>query len=162
MLERLVLKLLFPEKIPSSRAKSWRFYQGYLKKCGDIAISGVSKAMSQACLKTGVVGVKVSIMPPDTVLPDRVELLEEKQTIVEEVKEGEEAKSESKDKEESKEDKAEKKPAKKKKKKVEKKGEKAEDAKEETSEQAAEEKSESKEEVKEKTEEKKDDESKGN
>ena len=83
----LGVEIIVSGKIPSSRAKTWRFYSGYLKKCGEISISGVSKALSQAKLKTGVVGVKVSIMPPDTILPDKVEIIEEKETKVEEVKE---------------------------------------------------------------------------
>lgn len=64
-------------KIPSSRAKSWRFYQGYLKKCGDIVESGISKAYATANLKTGVIGVQVRIMPPTTVLPDKITILDE-------------------------------------------------------------------------------------
>ena len=59
-------------KVPSQRAKSWRFYQGYLKKCGDIALTGVFTAYATAKLKSGVVGVKVSIMPPTTILPDDI------------------------------------------------------------------------------------------
>lgn len=59
-------------KVPSQRAKSWRFYQGYLKKCGDIALTGVNTAYATAKLKSGVIGVKVSIMPPTTVLPDDI------------------------------------------------------------------------------------------
>ncbi|RLE42897.1 30S ribosomal protein S3, partial [Candidatus Woesearchaeota archaeon] len=42
-------------KVPSSRAKTWRFYAGYLKKCGDVAIEGVKKAYAIARLKPGVV-----------------------------------------------------------------------------------------------------------
>jgi small subunit ribosomal protein S3 len=64
-------------KVPSTRAKSWRFYNGYLKKCGDIALTGVHKAYANAKLKSGVVGVKVRIMPPTTTLPDAIEVLEE-------------------------------------------------------------------------------------
>ncbi|MDI6737084.1 MAG: 30S ribosomal protein S3 [Nanoarchaeota archaeon] len=58
--------------VPSSRAKSWRFYAGYLKKSGDIAVSQVLKAITSANLKSGSVGIKVSIMPKDVVLPDRI------------------------------------------------------------------------------------------
>jgi len=83
----LGVEIIVSGKIPSSRAKSWRFYSGYLKKCGDIAIVGVDKAHLQAKLKTGVVGVKVSIMPPGTKLPDKVELIEQKEEKVEEVEE---------------------------------------------------------------------------
>lgn len=75
------IEILISGKIPSSRAKNWRFYQGYLKKCGDIAIHGVKKAITIAHLKTGVIGIKVSIMPPDIKLPDDIELISEIKTI---------------------------------------------------------------------------------
>ncbi len=81
----LGIEILISGKIPSSRAKRWRFYNGYLKKCGDIAVSGVKKAYTVAQLKSGVVGIQVRIMPPDTKLPDHVELREEKEEIMEEV-----------------------------------------------------------------------------
>ena len=83
----LGVEIIVSGKIPSSRAKSWRFYSGYLKKSGDISIVGVDKSYAQAKLKTGVVGVKVSIMPPGTKLPDKVELIKEKEEKIEEVKE---------------------------------------------------------------------------
>ncbi len=81
----LGVEIIISGKIPSARAKSWRFYQGYLKKCGDIAISGVRNAKMSALLKSGIVGVKVAIMPPDLILPDRVEILTELSTKVEEI-----------------------------------------------------------------------------
>ena len=93
----LGVEIIVSGKIPSSRAKSWRFYSGYLKKCGDIAIVGVDKAHLQAKLKTGVVGVKVSIMPPGTKLPDKIELIEQKEEKVEEVKEEEKKEVEQKE-----------------------------------------------------------------
>ena len=88
------IEILICGKIPSSRAKTWRFYQGYLKKCGDIALTGVNVAKKVAKLKTGVVGIKVSIMPPGTILPDHMELREEKQEVIEEVKENPEGEEE--------------------------------------------------------------------
>lgn len=81
----LGIEILITGKIPSSRAKRWRFYQGYLKKCGDISNVGVDKAYSIARLKTGVVGIQVRIMPPGTVLPDSVQLQDQKEEKVEEV-----------------------------------------------------------------------------
>jgi len=81
----LGIEIVISGKVPSARAKSWRFYQGYLKKCGDIAMS-VSKADLQAHLKTGVIGVKVSIMPPDLKLPDDIELIDAVETKIEEIK----------------------------------------------------------------------------
>src|SRR3989338_3077233 len=72
----LGIEITISGKIPGARAKSWRFYTGYLKKCGDVALS-VRIAKKSALLKSGVVGVKVAIMPPDIVLPDKIKLLEE-------------------------------------------------------------------------------------
>ena len=83
----LGVEIIVSGKIPGSRAKSWRFYSGLLKKAGDISIVGVNKSRTQARLKTGVIGVKVSIMPPGTKLPDKVELVKEKEEKIEEVKE---------------------------------------------------------------------------
>ncbi|MBW2979994.1 30S ribosomal protein S3 [Candidatus Woesearchaeota archaeon] len=103
----LGIEILIRGKVPSSRAKSWRFYSGYLKKCGDIALVGVEKAYASAQLKTGIIGIKVSIMPPNIKLPDDVHLIEEKKEVVEEVKEGEE-KKEVKEEAEKKEEKKEK------------------------------------------------------
>lgn len=80
------IELIISGKIPSARARSWRFYQGYIKKCGDVAISGVRHAQTFALLKSGVVGIKVSIMPPDLLLPDSVEILAEPIKVAEEVK----------------------------------------------------------------------------
>ncbi|MBI2656023.1 30S ribosomal protein S3 [Candidatus Woesearchaeota archaeon] len=84
----LGIEIVVSGKVPSARAKSWRFYQGYLKKCGDIANS-VRKTNAQAHLKTGVIGIKVSIMPPDIKLPDDIEIIDRKETIIEEIKPGE-------------------------------------------------------------------------
>ncbi|MDP3966349.1 MAG: 30S ribosomal protein S3 [archaeon] len=60
-------------KLPSARSKSWRFAQGYLKKTGDSA-NAVDRAQSIAHTKPGVVGVKVSILPPTAVLKDRIKV----------------------------------------------------------------------------------------
>ncbi|MAG38809.1 30S ribosomal protein S3, partial [Candidatus Woesearchaeota archaeon] len=79
------VEIIISGKIPGSRAKNWRFYKGYLKKCGEISISGVQKAYSIAKLKTGIVGIKVSIMPSTIKLPDNISLNSELQEIIEEV-----------------------------------------------------------------------------
>ncbi len=76
-------------KIPSSRARSWRVYGGYIKKCGDVAVEQVKKSYWTAKLKSGVIGIKVSIMPPGIVLPDHIEILPEKVIVSEEVKDEE-------------------------------------------------------------------------
>ena len=83
----LGVEIIISGKIPGSRARNWRFYQGYLKKCGDISISGVRRAEVAALLKSGIIGVKVAIMPPDVVLPDNVKILDEPVQIVKKVEE---------------------------------------------------------------------------
>ncbi len=59
-------------KLPSARAKSWRFSKGYLKKTGYVSDFVIDKAIETVTLKTGVVGIKVQIMLPDSPLPDRI------------------------------------------------------------------------------------------
>jgi len=68
----LGIEIVISGKIPGARAKSWRFYKGYLKKCGNLAMTGVRYAHTDAQLKTGTIGVKVSIMPADVHFPDKV------------------------------------------------------------------------------------------
>ena len=64
-------EIVLSGKLPSDRAKSWRFAQGYLKKTGDPA-RVVNRAISQAKTISGVVGVKVSILPPTAQIHDRI------------------------------------------------------------------------------------------
>lgn len=60
-------------KLPSARARTWRFAQGYLKKTGDSA-KVVDRAQARAETKPGTVGVKVSILTPDAILKDRIKV----------------------------------------------------------------------------------------
>src|SRR3989344_6094036 len=59
-------------KIPSARSKSWRFVDGYLKKCGHVSDTQVIRGESTARLKVGAIGISVSIMPKTVNLPDRI------------------------------------------------------------------------------------------
>jgi len=70
----LGIEVVISGKIPSARAKRWRFYQGYLKKSGDIAVTQIKKAYATAGLKTGIVGIQVRIMTPDIILPDKIKV----------------------------------------------------------------------------------------
>ncbi len=63
-------------KLPSSRARVWRFAQGYLKKTGHSA-KVVDRAQARAETKPGTVGIKVSILAPDAHLHDKIEINEE-------------------------------------------------------------------------------------
>ena len=90
----LGIEIIISGKVPSSRAKRWRFYAGYLKKCGDIDLTGVDYAYTAANLKSGVVGVQERIMPPETKLPDKIEWMSEKQKMVDESKDEKEVNKE--------------------------------------------------------------------
>ena len=63
-------------KLPSARAKQWRFSQGYLKKTGDSA-KVVDKAQATAQTRPGTVGVKVMILSPYAKLEDNIIIDEE-------------------------------------------------------------------------------------
>lgn len=64
-------EIVLSGKLPSDRAKSWRFAQGYLKKTGDPA-KVVRRAMAQAKTMAGVIGIKVSILPPTAHIHDKI------------------------------------------------------------------------------------------
>lgn len=61
--------------LPGVRAKTWRFNAGYLKKSGSVSESLVDKAIEAADIKTGTVGVQVSILHPNVELPDSIKLI---------------------------------------------------------------------------------------
>ena len=122
----LGIEVILSGKIPSSRAKSWRFYSGYLRKCGDVSLEGVDRAYAAAQLKAGIVGIKVSIMPPDIKLPDVISFTSEEELAESEKKEKSEEKKEEKAEEIAEKKSEEKKPAKKRTRKKKVKGEKDE------------------------------------
>lgn len=64
-------EIVLSGRLPSERAKSWRFAQGYLKKTGDPS-KVVDRAMAQAVNITGVSGIKISILPPEAHIHDRI------------------------------------------------------------------------------------------
>ena len=60
-------------KLPSDRAKSWRFAEGYLKKAGESS-KEIDRAQAVALTKTGIIGVKVAIMPPYARIYDKIDI----------------------------------------------------------------------------------------
>jgi small subunit ribosomal protein S3 len=82
--------------VPSSRSRTWRFSAGYLKKSGDISENHTERGMGTAHLKSGSIGIKVSILTPDVNLPDKVKIYSEEPIKVEEITEKVEAKVEAK------------------------------------------------------------------
>ena len=80
-LERIIhagalgVELRLSGKLPSERAKSWRFAFGLLKKSGDTR-KIVNRAMARADTFSGTVGIKVAILPPDAKIHDQINVNE--------------------------------------------------------------------------------------
>ena len=64
-------EIVLSGRLPSERAKMWRFKFGYLRKTGDAA-NDVDYAESQGVDKQGMVGIKVSILSPETFKSEEV------------------------------------------------------------------------------------------
>ena len=73
-------------KIRGSRFAVAKFSDGYIKKCGEPSTRFVRHGFATVQLKPGVLGINVRIMPPDVVLPDKVDILkiEVEKPVVEE------------------------------------------------------------------------------
>ena len=71
LVDTLGAEIVLSGKLPSERARSWRFAQGYLKKTGNPA-KVVDRAISQAKTPLGVIGIKASILSPDAHIHDRI------------------------------------------------------------------------------------------
>ncbi|MFQ6087422.1 MAG: 30S ribosomal protein S3 [Candidatus Methanofastidiosia archaeon] len=80
------VEIVISGKLTGGRSRSVRFYDGYLKKCGQPALDFVSVGYATAKKKLGVLGVVVKIMPPGVVLPDNIRFKkkEEEEEIEEE------------------------------------------------------------------------------
>ena len=79
-------------KITSQRARTEKFREGFVAKCGEPALLYVDQATTHVSRKSGVLGVTVKIMLPQGVLPDEVEFIpgtkpDEKEIDEEDIKE---------------------------------------------------------------------------
>lgn len=72
----LGVELRLNGKLPSARAKAWRFAQGYLKKTGDSA-KVVDVAQARAETKPGTVGITARILSPHAKLFDKITVNDE-------------------------------------------------------------------------------------
>ena len=79
-------------KLPSERARSWRFAQGYLKKAGE-SRKEIDRAESTALTKTGIIGIKVAIMAPTARVYDKINIDDKMKAMIK----GESQESEEKD-----------------------------------------------------------------
>ncbi len=76
-------EIVISGKLRTERARHEKFRAGYLPKCGDPALRYLRKAEVHVQLKPGMFGIRVGIMPPDAVFPDRIKIVEEIPTIEE-------------------------------------------------------------------------------
>ena len=94
--------------VPGKRAKSWRFFAGYLPKCGEPSDIEVLVGRKNAKIKLGIIGITVRILPGNVRMPDEVKVLESKVEEVSDLKEKNNAEAEdSKKPKEEKKDEAE-------------------------------------------------------
>ncbi len=74
-------EIVMSGRLPSERAKTWRFKYGYLRKTGDES-NNVDYAESVGKDKQGVIGIKVSILAPNTITPEEIKIDEELMTKI--------------------------------------------------------------------------------
>ncbi len=63
-------------KLRTERARYEKFKAGYLPKCGEPPLKYQRKTEMHVQLKPGIFGVKVRIMPPDAIFPDKIKIAE--------------------------------------------------------------------------------------
>jgi small subunit ribosomal protein S3 len=69
-------EIVISGKLRTERARYEKFKAGYLPKCGEPPLRYMRKAEVHVQLKPGMFGVRVRIMPPDAVFPDRIKISE--------------------------------------------------------------------------------------
>jgi small subunit ribosomal protein S3 len=69
-------EIVISGKLRTERARYEKFRAGYLVKCGDPSLKYMQKAEVHVQLKPGIFGVRVRIMPPDTIFPDKIKIVE--------------------------------------------------------------------------------------
>ncbi|HMK45894.1 MAG TPA: 30S ribosomal protein S3, partial [Methanocella sp.] len=74
-------------KLTGARKRREKFIAGYIKHCGKPVEELVDVGYARAKKKLGIIGVRVRIMPPGAVLPDKVNIIEREVPTVETVPE---------------------------------------------------------------------------
>jgi small subunit ribosomal protein S3 len=69
-------EIVISGKLRTERARFEKFRAGYLVKCGDPSLKYMQKAEVHVQLKPGMFGVRVRIMPPDAIFPDKLKILQ--------------------------------------------------------------------------------------
>ncbi|AFD00082.1 SSU ribosomal protein S3P [Methanocella conradii HZ254] len=69
------VEIVIAGKLTGPRKRTEKFIAGYIKHCGKPVEQFIDVGYARAKKKLGVIGVKVRIMPPGTVLPDHIEIV---------------------------------------------------------------------------------------
>ena len=64
-------------KLTSARSRTEKFTEGFIPKSGELAMDYVLEGKSSVRLKTGVLGIRVLIYPPDAPLPEQLTIKQE-------------------------------------------------------------------------------------
>ncbi len=72
----LGVEIIISGKLRTERARYEKFKMGYIPKSGEPPERAMHRAELHVQLKPGIFGIKVKIMPPDAIFPDRVKILE--------------------------------------------------------------------------------------
>jgi len=69
-------EIVISGKLRTERARFEKFRAGYLARCGEPALKYVRRAEVHVQLKPGIFGIRIRIMPPDAVFPDKIQIIE--------------------------------------------------------------------------------------
>jgi small subunit ribosomal protein S3 len=67
-------EIVISGKLRTERARFEKFRAGYLIKCGEPSLKYMQKAVAHVQLKPGMMGIRVRILPTDTVFPDKLKI----------------------------------------------------------------------------------------
>jgi small subunit ribosomal protein S3 len=70
-------EIIISGKLRTERARFEKFRAGYMPRCGEPPLKYMRKAEVHVQLKPGIFGIRVKIMPPDAVFPDRIKIIEQ-------------------------------------------------------------------------------------
>jgi small subunit ribosomal protein S3 len=73
----LGVEIVISGKLRTERARFEKFRAGYFPRCGEPALKYMRKAEVHVQLKPGIIGVRVKLMPPDAVFPDKIQIIAE-------------------------------------------------------------------------------------
>jgi len=73
----LGVEIVISGKLRTERARFEKFRAGYFPRCGEPALRYTRKAEVHVQLKPGIIGVRVKLMPPDAVFPDKIQIITE-------------------------------------------------------------------------------------